>query len=145
MDEKRFSKEDFDSIFSRVPRLCVDIVIKNDQGVILTKRSIQPYIGCWHFPGGTVFKDEKLEQAAKRLAKEELGVNINIEKNLGVIEYLGNSIKNEHAVAVVLLANILSGEIKGSWQAQEVKFFTNIPKVIIPEVGNFLRENFKME
>ena len=64
------SHEDFLSIYSRVPRLCVDLIITSEEGVLLSLRAIEPYLGQWHFPGGTVYKGETIEEAAKRVAKK---------------------------------------------------------------------------
>lgn len=51
-------KPEYDSIYSRVPRLCVEVVISTRaQGVLLTRRDIPPNIGAWHIPGGTVHDD----------------------------------------------------------------------------------------
>ena len=48
-------KDEFDWIFSRVPRLTVEVVISEPgRGVLLSLRDIEPCRGMWHLPGGTV-------------------------------------------------------------------------------------------
>jgi ADP-ribose pyrophosphatase YjhB (NUDIX family) len=81
-------KPDFDSIFSRVPRLCVEVVIvKPDRGVLLLRRDIPPNVGAWHIPGGTVLFGEPLVQAVKRVARDELALDVAVGELLGYIEY----------------------------------------------------------
>lgn len=77
---KKLSKEEFDKIYQRVPRICVEVIVNTSQGIILTKRLISPCVGMWHIPGGTVYFGEKLEEAANRIADDELGIDIDIKK-----------------------------------------------------------------
>ena len=85
---KKLTKEEFDKIYSRVPRVCIEAILDTPQGIILTKRLTPPCVGMWHFPGGTIYFGEKLEEAACRIADDELGVEINIKSMIGVIDYL---------------------------------------------------------
>lgn len=78
---------EFKSIYSRVPRLCVDLVIKTDQGYLLTLRQKNGYINQWHMVGGTVFYREKIIDAIARIALEEIGTKVIVKKLLGVVEY----------------------------------------------------------
>ncbi|HTP20081.1 MAG TPA: NUDIX hydrolase [Solirubrobacteraceae bacterium] len=81
-------KSEFDSIFSRVPRLCVEVVIvAPGRGVLLARRDIPPNVGAWHIPGGTVLFGEPLVEAVKRVARRELGLEVAVGELLGYIEY----------------------------------------------------------
>lgn len=81
-------KAEFDAIFSRVPRLCVEVVIvAPERGVLLMLRDIPPNVGAWHIPGGTVLFGEPLTNAVKRVARGELGLEVNVGELLGYIEY----------------------------------------------------------
>lgn len=81
-------KAEFDAIFSRVPRLCVEVVIYTpDRGVLLMLRDIPPNVGAWHIPGGTVLFGESLIDAVKRVALDELGLGVAVGELLGYIEY----------------------------------------------------------
>ena len=65
-------KEEFDAIFSRVPRLTVEIVIvRSDLGVLLARRGSGPCAGLWHLPGGTVRFGEPLIEAVALVPYEE--------------------------------------------------------------------------
>lgn len=139
--KSRLPKKEFDRIYGRVPRLTVEVLIKTQAGLLLTKRDIEPWQGQWHLPGGTVFFRESLKQAAKRIALEELGVSVILKKLLGPIEYFKSNLGPLHVVGLGCLCVITKGALKGSWQAKEFKFFKTRPKNIIPEQGNFLKKH----
>jgi ADP-ribose pyrophosphatase YjhB (NUDIX family) len=81
-------KEEFDRIFSRVPRLTVEVVISSPaRGVLLSLRDIEPCRGMWHLPGGTVRFGEPLVDAVARVARDELGLSVDVGEMLGYIEY----------------------------------------------------------
>jgi ADP-ribose pyrophosphatase YjhB (NUDIX family) len=81
-------KAEFDAIFSRVPRLCVEVVIYTpERGVLLMLRDIPPNVGAWHIPGGTVMFGERLTDAVKRVARDELGLEVTVGELLGYVEY----------------------------------------------------------
>ena len=140
---KRLPSEEFNRIYSKVPRLCVDIVVKSSEGILLTKRAIPPSIGYWHIPGGTIMHGETLEQAVKRVAEKELGVDVKIIKILGATEFLSDKTTiMGHAVSIPHLVKVISGKIKLDNQASEYRFFKKIPGKTIPEHKKFL-ESYK--
>ena len=81
-------KAEYDAIFSRVPRLCVEVVIVDpERGVLLTLRDIPPNVGAWHIPGGTVLFAEPVVDAVRRVARFELGLDVDVGELIGYIEY----------------------------------------------------------
>lgn len=91
MAPKLLPKKLFLKSFEYAPRLALCILLKNPQGkILLTKRGAPPYQGSWHYPGGFLLKDEKIENCLKRVAKKEFGVNLDIHKMkfLGIYENL---------------------------------------------------------
>lgn len=138
----RVSQEDYDYIYEKVPRLCVDIVIKTKEGVLLTLRDIEPYKGQWHLPGGRVMKHEPLIDAVKRIAKAETGFDIEIEKNLGVMEFLYEPQEKYaiHTVSVAFLVRPMVGTLKTDWQGSEGRYFKEVPENIIKEHGELLNK-----
>jgi 8-oxo-dGTP diphosphatase len=81
-------KAEYDAIYSRVPRLCVEVVIATpSRGVLLALRDIPPNQGAWHIPGGTVLFGESLVDAVARVARMELGLKVQVGELLGTIEY----------------------------------------------------------
>jgi len=81
-------KDEFDRIFSRVPRLTVEVLITSEeQGVLLALRDVDPCRGMWNLPGGTVRFGERLVEAVRRVAADELGVSVRVGPLVGYIEY----------------------------------------------------------
>lgn len=80
--------KEYNSIYSKVPRVCIDLVIKSGGGVLLTKRTTPPYKGKWNFPGGRIRFRENFKKAANRIAKREIGVSVKLIKLLGCMEFL---------------------------------------------------------
>ena len=86
--EHPLSKVEFDTVYSKVPRLTVEVIISNEAGSIyLTKRALEPCKGQWHLPGGTVSFGELLFEAVRRIAKRELGIDVIKADSVGYIEY----------------------------------------------------------
>lgn len=144
MASHNLSLEEFRLIYGKVPRLTVEIVIQTADGIVFAKRSIDPWLGLWHLPGGTVFKGERIEQAVKRIAREEAGVEIGIEKFLGFIEYLKETEGDwlDHSVSLVFLVKIISGQLRPEeGQASEIKAFKELPGRLIKEHRDFLNHH----
>lgn len=82
------SDEDWEVIVSNAPIVSVDLVVLTPDGVVLGRRENEPAKNLWFVPGGRVQKGERLDDAARRVAREELGVNVDIRERLGVYEHL---------------------------------------------------------
>ena len=136
---------DYDFIFNRVPRMCVDMVIKGEGGAILmTRRNIEPYKNLWHLPGGCIRFKETIAEAATRIAQKELGVHIKVLKTLGVVETMNDDLSPEiprHSVSVVVEVQIVSGSPRVTAESSEVDYFTELPSAIHPYHALFLQGN----
>lgn len=132
--------KEFKSIYSKVPRLCVDLIIKTQGGVLLTLRSLPDWKGYWHIPGGTVRYKETLEQAVTRIAQEELHMSVEILKSLGYIEYPSEEKERGFgwSVSIPILCVPKSEEFSVGEGASEVKVFTELPDTMVPEQRTFL-------
>ena len=129
MKVKRIPFDEFKKIYSTVPRLCVEVVLIRDKKILLTKRTIPPCSGEWHTPGGTVLKGENLHQAVKRVAKEEIGITVEIIKFAGVIEYKVTSEHYSQDISLVYLVKQKDNKkIKLDNDANMYDFFSDFPK-----------------
>lgn len=133
-------KPEFDAIYGKVPRLTVEVVLRTGDGIVLTKRSIEPCVGQWHIPGGTVRFGESLEQAVCRVALDELGVVVAVGGLLGYIEYpeMQAAGYNGWPVGIAFAATVTEGKIRGSGQGEEIGYFREVPDNTISEQARFL-------
>jgi len=69
---------------ARMPQVCVEVVVETDDGVLLTKRTSEPARGEWFWPGSRLYKGEALDDAARRIAREELGLDVGVVERFGV-------------------------------------------------------------
>lgn len=137
------SNEEFISIFSKVPRLCVDLIIMSDDGVLLSQRSIEPYLGEWHLPGGTVYKGETIEEAAHRIAEKETGLKIKIEQCLGYMEFL-DELRGDakmHSVSIAIKAISVGGTLRHDEDAKDINYFKDLPEKTIKQHYDFLKNH----
>lgn len=136
---KDLTLKTFKSIYSKVPRLCVDLVIQNPSGILLTLRSIEPKKGFWHLPGGTVLFKESVKEAVKRVAKRELGVSVSVLKFLGVIEHYKYGSTVGHSVSLAYQVQP-KGKIRLNKEASDFDYFKKAPSDTIKEVKSFLKD-----
>ena len=66
----------------KTPLVTVDIVIETGGGIVLVRRR-NPPLG-WALPGGFVDPGESVAEAARREAKEETGLDVELTELLGV-------------------------------------------------------------
>ena len=73
-----------------------DLVIEyGDQGFIVVKRKIAPYKNQWALLGLRMMKGERINDTLKRIAKNELSLNINPHRKIFLGQYVGK-FKTEH-------------------------------------------------
>lgn len=136
-------KEEFDSIYSRVPRLCVEVVVLDpERGVLLVLRDIPPNIGAWHIPGGTVLFGEPVVEAVRRVARWELGLQVRVGELLGYIEYPShyeNGLDSPVGLAfhTELAGNLGAGDGK---LPEGARWFTELPAGLYEEQRTFLTQ-----
>jgi len=80
-------EDDWATIVANVPIVSVDLVVETPEGVVLGRRTNEPACGEWFVPGGRVHKGESLRAAVRRVARAELGVEVEIRERLGVYEH----------------------------------------------------------
>lgn len=71
------SLETFKTVVKNTPLISIDFIVKNqDDKILLGKRVNKPAQNFLFTLGGRVYKNEKLEDAKKRILKDESGLNI---------------------------------------------------------------------
>ncbi|TMI86859.1 MAG: NUDIX hydrolase [Bacillati bacterium ANGP1] len=66
------------------PAPTASVLILRRGRVLLIRRAFAPARGLWDIPGGFIEPGETAEQAARREAREELGVAVRLERVLGI-------------------------------------------------------------
>ena len=107
-------------VFYLDPKVAVGTIIRMPDGrVVLVKRAIEPGFGLWVFPGGYVDRGEEIRLAAVREAREEAGVDIRLERLVGIYSYPGSL-----PVVIVYAATWLGGELAVDDENSEIRPFT---------------------
>ncbi len=88
---------------------CGAAILDKDR-LLLVKRRRAPEAGCWNLPGGKVAFGERIEAAVIRETSEEVGLTIDIERTLGVVEMIG--LDGQHWVSPIYLASVVGGEAR---------------------------------
>ncbi len=66
-----------------------------DKGVVFVRRKIEPYNDTWALPGLRMYKGEGIDDTIKRIAKQELDLDIDPRKRVFLGQYVGK-FKTEH-------------------------------------------------
>jgi colanic acid biosynthesis protein WcaH len=83
------ANQDFARIIEATPLVSIDLVLRNPQGeVLLGRRRNRPAQGYWFVPGGRIRKDERSQDAFRRIAQAELGLALAPGRLLGVFDHL---------------------------------------------------------
>ncbi|MFB6308594.1 MAG: NUDIX domain-containing protein [Haloarculaceae archaeon] len=99
-------EETFAACLDHMPQPCVDIVVEYDEGILLARRQKEPARGEWFWPGSRLYKGERLDDAPERIAREELGLDVDIEERLGLSEHFWETsavpgVDQRHTVVIV--------------------------------------------
>lgn len=143
LDKNWFTNEEYNYIYSSVPRFCVDVIVITNKWILLAKRKIQPYRWKWHLPGGRIKFREPIDKWIKRIVKEETWIEVNAKKMIGFMEFLRESQNKSprHSISLVFLANsaIDTNEYRDYW----TKFHKTLPKTMLNIHKKFLEDKLK--
>lgn len=106
----------FATVIDSTPLVSIDLVVINENNqALLGKRLNRPAKGYWFVPGGRILKNESLENAFKRLTKDELGEQylINEASLLGPYDHfyddcVFNEATSTHYVAIAYILKVKS-------------------------------------
>lgn len=107
--DEHIPEELYGKFLSRMPQVSIELFLERDGEVLLARRNNEPLKGEWFWPGSRLRKGEELEEAAHRVAREELGIEIELGEPLGVFEHFWEGCEVEgveelHTVNVVFRA-----------------------------------------
>ena len=127
------SDAEYKRIMEIMPVVCIDCLVQNEQGeFLLVKRNNEPLKGKYWVPGGRLLRNERLEDAVNRKMRQELGVSVEIVRNLGFYEeFFEKTAQNAeggfHAISFLYLVRPLAGEITLDDQSAEWGWFKSVP------------------
>lgn len=121
----------------------VAAIIQKENKILATKRGYGEFINMWEFPGGKIEPGETKEQALFREIKEELNIEINVDKFAIDIEY---QYPNFYLFMSCFMCSIKEGSIEllehndGKWiTKEELNTLNWLPADI--DAVNYLKEN----
>jgi len=121
------------------PKVVVGTIGQIAGRIVLLKRGIEPSYGRWVFPGGYVDRGETVEEAAIREAKEEVNLDVEIDRLLRVYSYRG-----ERVIVIAYAVNVVGGKLRAGDEAIEVRTFSpeEIPwnELAFRSTGDALRD-----
>lgn len=140
--------EQWREIYAAVPRFCVDLIIYHDDGIVLTKRDIEPFRGEWHLPGGTSLLGESPHDTARRVAEFETGLDIQLLDNQPwrLTSYLRPHLQHMgygHDITATYRATSSGGTLRGSVDGRDVGSFKAIPEPFMDDYRNMMSELVK--
>ncbi len=117
------------------PKVAVGVVVEKDGGIVLGKRNHDPMQGCWSFPSGFVDAGEVTEDAARREVEEETGVQVQLDRMLGVYSRPG-----ERVIFIAYAGHVIGGELVAGEECIEVRVFApdQLPELAFPNDGAIL-------
>ncbi len=101
--------------YPSAPIVGVGVIIRRDDRIVLVRRAKEPFRGLWTFPGGAVELGESLRDAARRKAREETGLEIEVGEVAMVLDrvvYDQAGRVRYHYILVNYLARPMGGRLR---------------------------------
>ena len=78
----------FETVISSTPLISIDLLVKKDNKILLGRRINKPAQGYLFSIGGRVYKNETIDSAMMRIAKDELNFSLKLTPSfIGVFEH----------------------------------------------------------
>ena len=98
-------------IFYQNSKPCASALLEKDGRVMLVRRAVEPYKGCWDIPGGFLENGEHPEDGVVRELLEETGLTIEPTEILGIfMDIYAYGDGGDHTLNFFYTARIASGE-----------------------------------
>ena len=104
-------------------RVIASLIIEKDGKFLFTRQAPHAPRGAgkWAFPGGHIELGERLEDALKREALEEVGVEVEFEKLVGYAEYIEAP---HHVIYLLCRCRIVKGKPRPTDEIDKVEWVT---------------------
>jgi colanic acid biosynthesis protein WcaH len=138
-------EDEFATIIDAVPQVCVEVLLEGEDGILVARRTNDPASGEWFWPGGRIYKGERLTDAARRVAREELGVDVDVVDRFGVYSHFWDASSvdgadSRHTVNVVyrVRQRAPDAEIVLDDQHDDYRFITGVENGLHEYVQQYL-------
>ncbi|MXR50436.1 NUDIX domain-containing protein [Halovenus sp. WSH3] len=137
--------EAWETIVRNVPIVSVDLIVRTESGIVLGKRQNEPAKGEWFIPGGRVLKNETRTEAVHRIAKHELGVEVDVIESLGAFEHIYDTaeiegVESKHYLANGYVVDPKTEQFQPDDQHADFQVFTSPPESLHPNVTAYIEE-----
>lgn len=96
----------------QAPRIGVGaVILDSDNRLLLVYRNREPEKGTWSIPGGKVDPYEPLEQTVVREIREEVDLDVQVERLLCMAETIRPE-RGEHWISAIYVTRIVSAEAR---------------------------------
>ncbi len=111
------------------PKVAATCIVERGEQVLLVKRGNEPGYGLWSMPGGYVARGEVVEEAAAREVLEETGLEVEIDRLVGLFSEAGHPV-----MVAAFAARESGGDLKAGDETLEVGFFSpaDLPPLAFP-------------
>ena len=128
-------------VFYLDPKVAAGVIVETTgRGIVLGRRAIEPRVGFWGFPSGYVDRGEPVEDAALREVREEVGLEAEIDRLVGVYSY-----PRRPVVVVVFAGRATGGALTAGHETSEARIFApaDIPwdDLAFPSTRDSLRDH----
>jgi colanic acid biosynthesis protein WcaH len=140
-------------VVKHTPLVSVDLIVSRPNGeVLLGYRKNKPAQNTWFVPGGKIMKDERISAALRRVARTELGVELNPDQARfkGVYEHLytdnfaGAPGVSTHIVVIAFETLVtMEDKIIGDDQHAQLKWWSVPELLAAPDVHPYTKAYFE--
>ncbi|SHJ73933.1 8-oxo-dGTP diphosphatase [Malonomonas rubra DSM 5091] len=119
----------------------VACIIDQRNRVLLTRRCIEPFCSQWVMPGGKIDHGEPIIAALHREVREEIGIDIRVERLIDVYEHVNVGSKNDHFVILYYRVAPLTFDLTpNGTECTEAKWFDTeeLHSLLIPPGGRHI-------
>jgi 8-oxo-dGTP diphosphatase len=107
------------------PIVAVGVVIQEGHRIVLVRRGREPGKGLWTFPGGAIELGETAEEAVRREALEETGLEVRVAGVMAVVDSLERDERGQiryHYVIVDYAAHPTGGSLRAGSDASDARW-----------------------
>jgi len=144
--DKKLNPEIFKCVVENAPLISIDFIVKDNGKILLGKRVNEPAKGYWFTIGGRIFKNETIENAQKRILKEELNYEKEFNpKFIGIYEHFYDTGFHDIPTHYVNLAYEIEIEVDElpKEQHSEYRWFELEELLEAEDVHKYVKDYFK--